>query len=96
MAKITTPDMLNVGVELTIDTTAKTFTLNQAGNLVFKDGVTLQALYSKFVKLYETSTYNKYPFPMYTIDAKSGQFQLGTDGNTYNGWKPAMIQLDKH
>lgn len=26
---------------------------------------------------------------MYTIDAKSGQFQLGTDGNTYNGWKPA-------
>ena len=89
MAKITTPDLLNVGVELTIDTAAKTFTLNQAGNLVYKDGVTLQALYSKFVKLYETSTYNKYPFPMYVIDAKSGQFNFGTDGGTYNGWKPA-------
>ena len=89
MAKITDPDLLVVGTELTLDTAGKTFTLNQAGNLVFKDGVTIQALYSKFVQLWESSTYNKYPFPMYTIDAKSGQFQLGTDGNTYNGWKPA-------
>lgn len=89
MAKITDPDLLVVGTELTLDTAGKTFTLNQAGNLVFKDGVTIQALYSKLVQLWESSTYNKYPFPMYTIDAKSGQFQLGTDGNTYNGWKPA-------
>jgi hypothetical protein len=26
---------------------------------------------------------------MYVIDAKSGQFQFGTDGGSYNGWKPA-------
>jgi hypothetical protein len=89
MAKIIDGDNLVVGTEITIDTTAKTFTLNQAGNLVYKDGVTLQALYSKFIKLWETSAYNKYPFPMYVIDAKSGQFQFGTDGGSYNGWKPA-------
>jgi hypothetical protein len=89
MAKITDGNLLVVGTEITIDTTAKTFTLNQAGNLIYKDGVTLQALYSKFIKLWETSAYNKYPFPMYVIDAKSGQFQFGTDGGSYNGWKPA-------
>ena len=89
MAKLTDPDQLNVGTELTIDTTAKTFTLNQAGNLVYKDGVTLQALYSKFIKLWETSAYNKFTFPFYCIDAKSGQWNIGTDGGTYNGWKPA-------
>jgi hypothetical protein len=89
MAKITDCDLLVVGTEITIDTTAKTFTLNQAGNLIYKDGVTLQAVYSKFIKLWETSAYNKYPFPMYVIDAKSGQFQFGTDGGSYNGWKPA-------
>lgn len=89
MAKITDGDLLNVGTEITLDTTAKTFTLVAAGNLVAKDGVTLQALYSKFIKLWETSAYNKYPFPMYAIDALSGQFQFGTDGGTFNGWKPA-------
>jgi len=89
MAKITDGDNLVVDTEITIDTTAKTFTLLQAGNLVFKDGVTLQALYSKFIKLWETAAYNKYPFPMYVIDAKSGQFQFGTDGGSFNGWKPA-------
>ena len=87
--KITDGDSLVVGTEITIDTSAKTFTLNQAGNLVYKDGVTLQALYSKFIKLWEDSAYNKYPFPMYVIDAKSGQFNFGTDGGSYNGWKPA-------
>lgn len=89
MAKITDGDNLNVGTEIAIDTSAKTFTLSAAGNLVAKDGVTLQALYSKFIKLWETSTYNKYPFPMYAIDALSGQFQFGTDGGSYNGWAPA-------
>ena len=87
--KIVDPDLLVVGTELTIDTSAKTFTLNVAGNLVAKDGVTIQALYSKFVELWTSATYNKYPFPMYTIDAKSGQFQFGFDGSSYNGWKPA-------
>lgn len=89
MAKIIDGDDLNVGTEITINTGAKTFTLVEAGNLVAKDGVTLQALYSKFIKLWETDTYNRFPFPMYAIDAKSGQFQFGTDGGTFNGWKPA-------
>jgi len=89
MAKITTRAGLVVGTELTIDEGAKTFTLNVAGNLVAKDGVTLQALYSKFVELWATATYQDSPFPMYAIDALSGQFQFGTDGSTFNGWKPA-------
>ena len=89
MAKITNPDDIDVGVELTLDTAASTFTLNVAGQLVAKDGVTLQALYSKFVDLWTTATYNKFEFPMYTIDAKSGQYQFGTDGATFSGWKPA-------
>ena len=88
MAKIIDPDLINVGTELVLDTTNKTISLVATGNLVAKDGVTLQALYSKLILLWETSTYNKYPFPMYVIDAKSGQFQFGTDGGSYNGWKP--------
>lgn len=89
MSKIIDGDDLVVGTEISIDTTAKTITLHAAGNLVAKDGVTLQALYSKLIKLWETSAYNKFPFPMYVIDAKSGQFQFGTDGGSFNGWKPA-------
>lgn len=89
MAKITLRSGLVVGTELTIDEEGKTFTLNVAGNLVAKDGVTLQALYSKFVELWATATYQDSPFPMYAIDALSGQFQFGTDGSTYSGWKPA-------
>lgn len=89
MAKITTRAGLNVGTELTVDETARTFTLNVAGGLVAKDGVTLQALYSKFVELWATSSYQDSPFPMYAIDALSGQFQFGTDGATFSGWKPA-------
>lgn len=89
MAKITTRAGLNVGTELTIDEPGRTFTLNVAGGLVAKDGVTLQALYSKFVELWATATYQDSPFPMYAIDALSGQFQFGTDGATFSGWKPA-------
>ena len=87
--KITSPSQLNVGTELTIDTTAKTFTLNAAGNLIAKDGVSLQAVYSKFVQLWETTAYNKFEFGFYAIDALSGQFQIGTNGQTFNGWKPS-------
>lgn len=89
MAKITSPSQISVGTELTIDTTAKTFTLNVAGNLVAKDGVSFQALYSKFIQLWETTAYNKFEFGFYAIDALSGQFQIGTNGQTFNGWKPA-------
>lgn len=86
MAKITSKAQLNVGTEIVIDETAKTIRLVAAGNLVAKDGVTLQAVYSKLVDLWATSTYQDSPFPMYAIDALSGQFQIGTDGATYSGW----------
>ena len=89
MPKITSPSQIIVGTELTIDTTAKTFTLNASGNLIAKDGVTVQALYSKFVQLWETTTYNKFDFPFYYIDSLSGQLQIGTNGQTFSGWKPA-------
>jgi hypothetical protein len=95
MAKLIDPDSLVVGTNITIDTTAKTFTLlasadgSTTNGLIAKDGVTLQAIYSKFILLWETSAYNKYAFPMYVIDAKSGQFNFGFDGGSYNGWKPA-------
>ena len=96
MAKITDKDDLDVGTELTLDTAASTFTLNVAGTLVAKDGVAIQALYSKFVDLWTTSTYNKFEFPMYAIDALSGQFQFGTDGQTFSGWKPADDATGPH
>ena len=89
MPKITTRSGLNVGTELTVDEATKTFTLNVVGNLVAKDGVTLQALYGKFVDLWATASYQDSPFPMYSIDALSGQFSFGTDGSTYSGWKPS-------
>lgn len=86
MAKITSKASLNVGTEIVIDEPNKTIELVAAGNLVAKDGVTLQAVYSKLVDLWATSTYQDSPFPMYAIDALSGQFQIGTDGATYSGW----------
>lgn len=89
MAKIVDPDKLLIGTNIAINTTAKTFTLSVGGELIAKDGVTLQCLYSFFVKLWSSNpTYQPFPFPMYAIDALSGQFQFGTDGATYNGWQP--------
>lgn len=87
MAKITSRTGLNVGTELIIDEPNRTIALAVAGNLVAKDGVTLQALYSKLIDLWTTSTYQDSPFPMYAIDVLSGQFQIGTDGSTFSGWK---------
>jgi hypothetical protein len=86
MAKITSKSQLNVGTELTINEPGRIITLNAAGNLVAKDGVTWQALYSKLVDLWATSTYQDSPFPAYAIDALSGQFQIGTDGSSFSGW----------
>ena len=90
MAKITSRAQLNVGTELTVNEVARTFTLNVAGNLVAKDGVSIQALYSKFVDLWATASYQDSPFPMNAIDTLSGQYQIGVDpqGN-FNGWAPA-------
>jgi hypothetical protein len=87
MPKITSKADLIVGTNLTVDEPNKVITLNAGGALVAKDGVTLQALYSKLVDLWATSTYQDSPFPMYAIDALSGQFQIGTDGATFSGWK---------
>ena len=90
MAKITSKTQINVGTELTINEPGRTFTLNVAGNLVAKDGVTIQALYSKFSDLWATSTYQDSPFPMNALDALSGQYYFGVDaGGNYSGWKPA-------
>ena len=87
MAKIESKTGLVVGTNLTVDEPNRVITLNAGGSLVAKDGVTLQALYSKLVDLWATSTYQDSPFPMYAIDALSGQFQIGTDGATFSGWK---------
>lgn len=90
MPMIVDPDDLNVGTEITLDTTAKTFTLIAAGNLVAKDGVDANALWSKFIDLWATATYQPFPFPMNKIDNRSGQYVFGRDpGSVYNGWKPA-------
>ena len=56
MAKITGKANIAVGTELTVDTSARTIKLNVAGNLVAKDGVSIQALYSKFIDLWTTAT----------------------------------------
>jgi hypothetical protein len=86
MTKITSKSSLSVGTEITVNTVTKKITLNVAGNLDAKDGVTLQAVYSKLIDLWTNATYNDFPFPMYVLDVLSGQFQIGTDGATYNGW----------
>lgn len=89
MAKITTRSGLVVGTNLIIDEADKTFQLVAAGSLVAKDGVTVQALYSKFADLWTTAAYQDSPFPMNAIDALSGQYEIGVDaGGNYNGWTP--------
>ena len=88
MAKITNRSGLNVGVELLIDEPNRTIGLAVAGNYVAKDGCAVQALYSKLVDLWATSTYQDSPFPMNALDALSGQYQIGIDaGGNANGWK---------
>jgi len=92
MAKIITRAGLIVGTELIIDEPNRTFQLVAAGNLVAKDGVTVQALYSKLVDLWATVTYQDSPFPMNALDALSGQYQIGIDaGGNANGWKPLDV-----
>jgi hypothetical protein len=98
MAKLTDPDDLvvssssgNLGVDgnLWLDTAAKTFTLAAHGVLVAKDGVTGNAIWAKFVDLWNTTTYQPFPYPMNVLDARSGQYIFGQDpGGSYNGWKP--------
>lgn len=90
MPKITDPDDLNVGTEITFDLPNKTFTLVATGNLNAKDGVTGNAIWAKFVDLWTDPAYQWQDFPMNILDARSGQYIFGQDpGGTYNGWKPA-------
>ena len=79
MAMIQDPDLLNIGTEITINTGARTFTLVEAGNLVAKDGVDMNALWSFFVDKWATATYKPYPFPMNKVDNRSGQYIFGRD-----------------
>lgn len=90
MAKITTSAGLNVGTELVVHLgfPETTIELVAIGNLVAKDGVTMQALYTKLLKLWETLPYGHYPFPVEAIDARSGQWSWGTDSNYFNGSGP--------
>lgn len=88
MAKLISPASLNVGTELTVTQASLTFTLNVAGNLVAKDGVTMQALYSKFEKLWDLdATLKKYAFPMsydliMVANQPKGLYRF------INGWTP--------
>jgi hypothetical protein len=86
---ITDPDDLVVGTNITLDTTARTFDFVVAGGLVAKDGVDGNALWSKFVDLWNTNTYQPFPFPMNKIDNRSGQYYFGRNpGGINTGWKP--------
>ena len=90
MPKIVSKSLLNSGVEVTIDEPGRTFTLNVAGNLNAKDGVSIQALYSFFSDQWATATRQDSPFPLNALDALSGQYYFGVDaGGNYSGWKPA-------
>jgi hypothetical protein len=90
MPKIVDPNLLNVGVEISLDPVAKTFTLNEAGNMIAKDGVSGKALWLKFNQLWATATYQPYDFPMNKIDNRSGQYVFGKDPNgKFTGWAPA-------
>lgn len=67
MAIITDPTLLNQGTEVTINTGARTITLNIAGNLS-NDGVTLQALYSFFKEEWKDDPLLiPHPFPIVAI-----------------------------
>lgn len=81
MALITDPDNLNQGVEVDFNTTLKTITLNQAGNLS-TDGVTLQALYS-FCKEEWKADASLIPveFPFVPITDESFELVEGWDFN---------------
>lgn len=90
--KLTSRSQLVVGTNLVINETLKTIQLiasadgSTTNGLIAKDGCTWQALYSKLVDLWNTAPYQDSPFPVYSIDALSGQFQIGTDGATFSGW----------
>lgn len=81
MALISDPDSLNQGTEIDLDTSARTITLNVAGNLS-NDGVTGQALYSFLKEEWKNdSSLIPYDFPMEAITPEQFEFR--------KGWAPA-------
>lgn len=94
MALITDPDLLAQGVEVTINTGAKTIALNIAGDLS-TDGVTLKCLYSFLKEEWKSDTaLIKFPFPMGPITDEQFEFvsgwNLANDASRYlirtGGW----------
>ena len=78
MVLITDPDDLVDGLNIFIDTDAKTVELVKAG-VLDDDGVTIKAVYSKLKELWRlTLDYIKFPFPMIPITDE--QFEI------VNGW----------
>jgi hypothetical protein len=82
MAIIVDPDDLNQGVEIDIDTSAKTITLNTTGNLS-DDGVTGQALYSFLKEEWRTDSSLIQFLPPFEQMLTSEQIEW------VNGWTPA-------
>jgi len=89
MALIESASQLNIGTELLIDESAREWELVATGNLVAKDGVNLQAVYSRLVNAWNTSTYQDSPLPMRAGNVKAGNYIFGQDDSgDFNGWKP--------
>lgn len=79
MALITDPDLLAQGTEVTINTGAKTITLNIAGDLS-SDGVTLKCLYSFLKEEWKNdAALIKFPFPMVPITDEQFELVSGWD-----------------
>ena len=86
MALITSRNDLNVGTEILIDEAAREWELVATGNLNAKDGVNQQAVYSKFVDLWSTSTYQDSPMPSRAGNVKAGNYIFGQDDSgDFNG-----------
>jgi hypothetical protein len=85
MAIIVDPDLLTIGIDLVINTSAKTIQLvsgTAITSAASTGGVTGQALYSKLKEQWKSSsTYIKFPFPMEAITPEQFEF--------INGWAPA-------
>lgn len=92
MPKITDPDLLNKGVEITFLSGSRRIALNLAGNLSF-DGVTLQTIYSKCKELWKTDeSLIRYPFPLISITEKKFDF---IDNWDFTGSVPARPNLTR-
>jgi hypothetical protein len=79
MPKIIDPDLLNQGVEVTLNKVSRTITLNKSGNLS-DDGVSLQCLYSFLKEEWRNdNTLIPLPFPILSITDEQFEIQNGWD-----------------